>query len=249
MDTEAIHVAAEKLLKDAGVVITGSHFVYTSGRHGPDYVNKDALYANPGALDNICGLMADYLARHGVTVVVGPAVGGVNLSQGTARHLNEHPLRVRMPKVSAAYAERDEEVIAKYGDGNLIIVGMHGIRLPEGASLVVKKDGFVLKRGYDKLVSGGKKVIVVEDILTTGGSAARTVQAVQAAGGEVIGVVAVCNRGQITAKQLGVPMLFSLTSPKLESWAEDEMPDWLKARPVDITVGHGKAYMERKRSQ
>jgi len=29
-----------------GAVITGSHFVYTSGKHGSAYVNKDAVYTS-----------------------------------------------------------------------------------------------------------------------------------------------------------------------------------------------------------
>ncbi len=31
-----------------GVVITDSHIVYTSGKHGAEYVNKDAIYPHTG---------------------------------------------------------------------------------------------------------------------------------------------------------------------------------------------------------
>lgn len=53
-------------------------------------------------------------------------------------------------------------------------------------------DGRVLKRGYPKKVAG-KKVLVVEDVLNTGKSAAATVKAVQSAGGEVVACHALCN--------------------------------------------------------
>ena len=33
-----------QILKKIGAVITGDHFVYTSGKHGSVYINKDALY-------------------------------------------------------------------------------------------------------------------------------------------------------------------------------------------------------------
>lgn len=49
--------------------------------------------------------------------------------------------------------------------------------------------------GRGKQIEGvlkkGQKVVVIDDLLSTGGSALRAVQAVQAAGGEVIGVVAI----------------------------------------------------------
>ena len=54
--------------------------------------------------------------------------------------------------------------------------------------------GFILKRGYDGLVKG-KKTLVVEDLTTTGGSVKKVVEAVRAAGAEVVGVVVLANRG------------------------------------------------------
>ena len=34
------------ILERVGAVLTGTHVVYTSGRHGETYVNKDALYTS-----------------------------------------------------------------------------------------------------------------------------------------------------------------------------------------------------------
>ena len=52
--------------------------------------------------------------------------------------------------------------------------------------------------GTGKLVEGpfrpGDRVVVVEDVITTGGSALRAVAAVRAAGGHVLGVLAVVDR-------------------------------------------------------
>lgn len=42
----------------------------------------------------------------------------------------------------------------------------------------------------------GMDVVVVEDVITTGGSARQAISAVQAAGGRVLGVLAVVDRGQ-----------------------------------------------------
>ena len=52
--------------------------------------------------------------------------------------------------------------------------------------------------GAGKLIEGpfraGDRVVIVEDTITTGGSALRAVGAVRAAGGEVLGVLAVVDR-------------------------------------------------------
>lgn len=42
----------------------------------------------------------------------------------------------------------------------------------------------------------GSDVVVVEDVITTGGSARKAISAVEAAGGRVLGVLAVVDRGQ-----------------------------------------------------
>ena len=42
----------------------------------------------------------------------------------------------------------------------------------------------------------GDEVVVVEDVITTGGSAQRAIAAVTGAGGKVVGVLAVVDRGQ-----------------------------------------------------
>jgi len=54
--------------------------------------------------------------------------------------------------------------------------------------------------GTGKLIEGpfrsGDRVAVVEDVITTGGSAARAVDAIRDAGGDVAGVLALVDRGE-----------------------------------------------------
>ncbi len=69
--------------------------------------------------------------------------------------------------------------------------------------------------GTGRLIEGpfraGDRVAVVEDVITTGGSALRAVEAVRAAGGEVAGVLAVVDREEggreAIERDAGVPVL------------------------------------------
>ncbi|MBX7161393.1 MAG: phosphoribosyltransferase [Acidimicrobiia bacterium] len=188
---------ARDLFEEAGAIRTGGHFVYTSGRHGSAYVNKDAVYPDTRRISELCGLLAGAVAGFRPEIVCGPAVAGIIVAQWTAHHLG----------VPAVYADKVDS-------------------------------GLVLARGYDRLVSG-RRVAVVEDVVTTGGSLARTVAAVEAAGGTTVVAAALVNRGGVSADDVSAPSLVSLLALDFESVAAAECE--LCAAGVPIDTGLGKA--------
>ena len=56
-----------------------------------------------------------------------------------------------------------------------------------------KEGGMELRRGFE--VSPGEKVIICEDIITTGGSALKAAQAIEALGAKVVAFASLANRG------------------------------------------------------
>ncbi|MEK7613793.1 MAG: phosphoribosyltransferase family protein [Patescibacteria group bacterium] len=104
--------------------------------------------------------------------------------------------------------------------------------------------GQMFKRGYDQLVSG-KNVLAVEDTVTTGGSIKSTIEAIQKAGGNVVGLTLIINRDptRVNTETFGVPMN-ALAELNAESYGEDEVPEWLKKIPINTTVGHGAKYLK-----
>ena len=101
------------------------------------------------------------------------------------------------------------------------------------------EDGsMVIKRGFDKLIEG-KLVLVTEDILTSGGSAAKTVKAAESCGAKVFGVAALVNRGGVTAEKLGVGELVSLLEVNLPTWKPEECPMCQKNILINRNIGHG----------
>jgi len=202
-----------QVLGKVGAVIADSHIVYTSGKHGTAYVNKDAVYPHTAETSRLCRAIAERFADDNVQVVIAPAIGGVILSQWTAHHL-------------AAFTGRG--VLALY------------------AEKTVDGKGFVVTRGYKEFIPG-KRILIVEDVLTTGTSVRQVVKAVRTIGGNIIGLGALCNRGGVTAQDAGdVPILYSLVNIVMDAWDEAECPLCKKGKPINTDVGHGAAFLARK---
>lgn len=76
--------------------------------------------------------------------------------------------------------------------------------------------------GTGKLIEGpfqtGDRTVVIEDVITTGGSALKAVAAVQQAGGTVVGVLALVDRqegGREIIEATGVPVVSLVTAEEL----------------------------------
>ena len=109
-----------------------------------------------------------------------------------------------------------------------------------------EKSNQVFRRGYGKLVKG-KKVLVVEDLTTTGGSVKKAVDSVKASDGEVIGVCVMVNRDpeNVNSELMGVPFT-AVGVLKAEAFDEKDCPFCKENRPINTTVGHGKQYLAKR---
>lgn len=210
------HPELMQLFEEAGAIISNSHFVYTSGRHSSVYINKDALYLHTGIISRLCTVMAAPYEPEQIDVVVGPVLGGIVLSQWVTHALNQ---RRTTSETLAVYAEKEE------GDG------------PDKR--------FTLRRGYDAHISG-KNILIVEDIVTTGGSVRQVVELVRAHGGTIVGVSALCNRGRVQAEDIGNVPLQALVEVPLETYSAEECPFCRAGVPINTELGKGKAFLAKK---
>lgn len=205
-----------QILADVGAVITNSHIVYTSGKHGSAYVNKDAVYPHVEITSQLCRAIAEHFSNedlYGIDAVVAPAIGGVNLCTWTAYWLEKLTNR----KALALYAEKTE-------DG----------------------ETFVFRRGYDKFIPN-RRILAVEDVLTTGGSAKKVIEVTRALGGNVLGLGVLCNRGGITPQDVAdPPELFALVNVQLDAWDEADCPLCAQNVPINTDVGKGREYLAKK---
>ena len=95
---------------------------------------------------------------------------------------------------------------------------------------VEREDGtFKLRRGFQ--IEPGQKVVMVEDIVTTGLSSRECIAAIQAAGGEVVAAACIVDRSGGRA-DVGVPLI-ALATLDVPAYAADALPPGLAALPVE----------------
>lgn len=121
------------------------------------------------------------------------------------------------------------EVVISPAMGGIIIGHEMGRALDVNALFVERPDGvFGLRRGFS--IEPGQKVLLVEDVVTTGLSSREAIKAVEEAGGEVIAAASIIDRSGGTA-DLGVPF-YPLIELNFPTYAPDEVPAELAAIPA-----------------
>ncbi len=155
--------------------------------------------------------------------------------------------------MAEAMASWDVEVVVSPALGGIVLTqwsAYHLSRILGREVLAVYAEkaegpaGFAFTRGYDALVRG-RRVAVVEDNLTTGGSVRKVVELVRATGGEVVGVVAMLNRGGVDVTAVGNPPHFkAIVEANLRSWAAADCELCAAGVPVNTKIGKGKNFVK-----
>lgn len=107
---------------------------------------------------------------------------------------------------------------------------------------------FSFHRGYDRFIPG-KNILVVEDVLTTGGSARQVIELVRQHGGNVIGLSALCNRGNVQPSDVGNIPVHTLITIPLETYTEEECPFCQEGVPINTEQGKGRAFLARQKKE
>ena len=194
---EALRSASiEELFLASGALLEG-HFLLKSGRHSARYLEKFRVLQHPPLAVEICRRMADVAAPYEPDVVVGPTTGGVLLAFEVARQLGER-------------AERA-------GRGGRPVRGIFAEPVIGPAGEPARRE---LRRGF--VIGSDERVVLVDDILTTGASLHETVAAVRTAGAEPQFAVVIADRSAGPV-ELGF-RLTALARIEIASWGPDVCP-------------------------
>ncbi len=211
-----------KILKKVGAILTDDHFVYTSGKHGSVYINKDFLYPHTTETSQVGKMFAEKFKNKAIDVIAAPAVGGTILCTWTAFYLS----KLKNKEIFSVYTEKDKGTTASAAESEQIF-----------------------RRGYDRFIKG-KKVLVLEDLTTTGISVKKTVEAVKKSGGKVTAVGVMVNRNPegVNEKLVGAPF-FALGVFPAQAFTEKDCPLCKKNIPINTKIGHGKKYLESRKQK
>ncbi len=141
------------ILKKIGAFMTHGHFVGTSGIHIDTYVNKDALYVHTEKTSRVCELIAEKVKDLDIDAVVGPALGGIVLSQWTAYHLS----KIKGKEILAIYTEKNKEGMQTFTRGYDKLVKSKNVLVVEDAPTT----GGSAKKVVEIINSVGGKVVAV----------------------------------------------------------------------------------------
>jgi orotate phosphoribosyltransferase len=140
----------------------------------------------------------------------------------------ERLARALAAKIPADLRDRIEAVISP-AMGGVIIGHEMGRALGRPAMFVERPQGvFELRRGFH--IEPGTKVLMVEDVVTTGLSSREAIEAVREAGGNVIAEAALVDRSSGKA-DLGIPF-FPLVRIDVPTYEADALPPELASVPA-----------------
>ena len=183
-----------EILKEAGVLLEG-HFLLTSGRHSNNYLQCAKIFQNTKYSEELCAALAEQFRDDRVDIVIGPAMGAVQMAYEVSRQLGCRNF----------FTERV--------DGKM-----------------------ELRRGF--VIQPGERVLLVEDVITTGGSVKEVLELVKGMGAEVVGIGSIVNRSGGKA-EFPVPYR-AVIEVDVQSWSPEECPLCKAGAPAPYKPGSRK---------
>ena len=182
------------ILKQADVLLEG-HFVLASGKHSEKYMQCAKIFRNTKYAAPLCAELAAKFADDKIDVVVGPAMGAVQMAYEVSRHLG----------CENFFTERDEN-----GD-------------------------MQLRRGFT--ITKGMRVLLVEDVITTGGTVMKVGDMITDMGGVVVGLGSIVDR--LGGKQL--PIRYeSVIKVDIQAYEPSDCPACKQGIPI-VKPGSSKS--------
>ncbi len=137
--------------------------------------------------------------------------------------------RALADKVDATLGEKAADIVVAPAMGGIIVGYELARQLGVPGIFTERENGvFTLRRGF--ALEPGTRVIMSEDIVTTGKSSRECIEAIRGAGGEVVGATCLIDRSNGSA-DVGVPLI-SLLKMDVKTYEADKLPSELAATPA-----------------
>lgn len=203
------------------------------------------LFVKTGAIKTGPGHFVYTSGDHGVIYIEKEEIFNCSMkSSDLCEHITEH------------FKNSDVEAIAGPESGGIImanLVAMHlcklrGMEYIDVIHLLKKGPFMVIKKEGEREIRG-KKILLVDDIATTGGSLKKCAQTICDAGGLIAGIGLLWLRGNesmFLGQFQGIPV-FPLIRVRLDGWSEEQCRltgPCSKNVPINIEHGHGAEFVK-----
>ena len=135
------------------------------------------------------------------------------------------------------FSEDNIELVVGAAIGGILLAGGVGRHLNSKHIFSERVNGVMkFKRGFQ--VEPNTRVMIVEDIVSTGGSIKELIELLKSFKANIVGIICIVNRSQ---KNIQFDARFdSLLNFPSESWEENECPVWLLKTPITKPGSTGK---------
>jgi orotate phosphoribosyltransferase len=118
------------------------------------------------------------------------------------------------------------DVVVGPAMGGIIVAYEIGRQTGKPAIFTEREDGVMtLRRGFE--IHKGQRVLITEDVVTTGKSSKETAEVIRALGGEVVGIACIVDR---SSGDVGYPV-YGCIELEIESYDKEECPLCKKGLP------------------
>lgn len=136
----------------------------------------------------------------------------------------------RAEKVLAIVKEKvkdlDIDLVVGPAMGGIIVAYELGRQLGVPAIFTERENGeMCLRRGFE--IKKGDRILITEDVVTTGKSSLETIKVLQSMGAEIVGIACIVDR---RTKELEYPV-FGAVKLDIESWEAEECPLCKEGKP------------------
>ncbi len=179
----------------AAEAILRGHFILSSGLHSDTYLQCARVLMNPKRAEKLCAALATKV-RQALGAGVSEAKGG------------QAPLPI--------------DIVVAPAMGGVVVGYEMGRQLGVETIFCEREEGeFRLRRGFR--IEPGQRVLMVEDVVTTGKSSLEAVKCVEAAGGKVIAEASLIDRSGGESKKMPFPLIALLTL-EVKTFPADQVP-------------------------
>jgi len=150
---------------------------------------------------------------------------------------NPQTLDLVCSEMARLFEDKGAEIVLSAAIGGILLCGGVGRHLGVKHIFAERIDGeLCLRRGFD--LPKGIKVLIVEDIVTTGGSIFELIELSDNYEAEIVGICSLVDRSLV--KNDFKHDYKSLLELPIDSWEEEDMPNWLKEIPITSPGRSGK---------